>query len=46
MEDRAKRGHLTTNDYIRGIVNHRAFKGFGGLMLPWDDNTHYYMTRG
>ena len=44
MEDRAKKGRLTTNDYVRHIVNHRAFKGFGGLMLPWDDNTYYYDT--
>jgi acetyl esterase/lipase len=45
MEDQTKKGHLTTNDYVRDIVNHQAFKGFGALMLPWDDNTSYYDTR-
>ncbi len=45
MEDQTKKGHLTTNDYVRDIVNHPAFKGFGELMLPWDDNTDYYDTR-
>jgi hypothetical protein len=24
--------HLTTNDYVREIVKHLAFKGFGELM--------------
>jgi hypothetical protein len=38
-------GHLTTNDYVRDIVNHPAFKGFGELMLPLDDNTSYYGRR-
>jgi acetyl esterase/lipase len=45
MEDQKKKGHLTTNDYVRDIVNHQAFKEFGELMLPWDDNTSYYDTR-
>lgn len=45
MEDQPKKGHLTTNDYVRDIVNHPAFKGFGELILPWDDNTDYYDTR-
>jgi hypothetical protein len=45
MEDQTKKGHLTTNDYVRDIVNHQAFKGFGEIMLPWDDNTNYYDTR-
>jgi acetyl esterase/lipase len=45
MEDQTKKGHLTTSDYVRDIVNHQAFKGFGELMLPWDDNTSYYDTR-
>src|SRR5574342_109700 len=44
MENQTKKGHLTTNDYVRDIVNHQAFKGFGELMLPGDDNTSYYNT--
>lgn len=44
-EDQTKKGHLTTSDTVRGIVNHPAFKGFGELILPWDDNTPYYDTR-
>ena len=34
MEDEMKKGHLTINDYVRDIVNHQEFKGFGELMLP------------
>jgi len=45
MEDQTKKDHLTTNDHVRDIVNHQAFKGFGELMLPWDDNTYYYDTQ-
>lgn len=26
-------------------MNHRAFKGFGELMLPWEDNSRYFDTR-
>lgn len=37
--------HLTTNNYIRDIVNHPAFKNFGELLLPWNDNSEYYDTR-
>jgi acetyl esterase/lipase len=37
--------HLTTENYIRDIVNHPAFKGFGELLLPWNDNSEYYDTR-
>ncbi|GHU22074.1 hypothetical protein FACS1894172_06710 [Spirochaetia bacterium] len=36
--------HLSTADYIRDIVNHSAFKGFGELLLPKDDNSNYYDT--
>lgn len=36
--------HLTTNDYVRDIVNHPAFKGFGELLLSRDDNSSYYNT--
>ena len=34
--------HLTTNNYVSDIVNHLAFKGFGELMLPRDDNSGSY----
>jgi hypothetical protein len=44
MEEQTKNGHLTANDYVRDIVNHPAFKGFGELMQPWDGNTRYYDT--
>jgi acetyl esterase/lipase len=36
---------LTANNYIRDIVNHAAFKGFGELLLPWNDNSGYYNTQ-
>ena len=38
-------GHLTTSNYVRDIVNHPAFKGFGDLLLPFDNNSGYYNTR-
>ena len=38
------REHLTVNSYVRDIVNHAAFKGFGELLLPRDDNSGYYNT--
>jgi acetyl esterase/lipase len=44
MKNQTKKGHPTTDDYVRDLVNHQAFKGFGELMLPWDDNTSYYNT--
>lgn len=34
--------HLTTNDYVRDIVNHPAFVGFGELLLSRDNNSSYY----
>lgn len=36
--------HLTTNDYVRDIVNHPAFNGFGELLLSRDNNSQYYNT--
>lgn len=36
--------HLTTNNLVQDIVTHRAFKGFGNLLLPLDNNTRYYKT--
>jgi len=45
IENQTQMGHLTTNDYIRDLVNHPAFKGFGELILPRDDDdTSYYNT--
>jgi acetyl esterase/lipase len=38
-------GHLTSDNHVRDIVNHSAFKSFGDLLLPWDDNSRYYDTR-
>lgn len=40
-----QRGHLTTDNSIRDIVTHPAFREFGNLLLPWEDNTRYYATR-
>jgi len=37
--------HLTTNNYVRDIVNHPAFKGFGELLLPLDNNAGSYDTK-
>lgn len=37
-------GHLTTDDFVRDIVNHSAFKGFGELLLSRDNNSEYYNT--
>lgn len=37
--------HLTTDDYVRDIVNHPAFKGFGELLLPRDNNSGSYNTQ-
>lgn len=37
-------GHITTNDAVRTIVNHPAFKGFSQLILPEDDDTYHYDT--
>ena len=37
--------HLTADNYVRDIVNHPAFKGFGELLLPLDNNSGYYDTR-
>lgn len=36
--------HLTTDNYIRDIVNHPAFEGFGDLLLTRDNNSSYYDT--
>jgi acetyl esterase/lipase len=36
--------HLTTDDSVRSIVGHPAFKGFGQLMLPKENDTYYLDT--
>jgi acetyl esterase/lipase len=36
--------HITTNDTVRTIVDHPAFKGFSKLVLPREDDTYYYGT--
>jgi len=36
--------HITTNDSVRHIVNHPAFKGFGQYLLPWDNGKNDYDT--
>lgn len=38
-------GHLSTNNYVRDIVNHEAFEGFGELLLTRDNNSSYYNTQ-
>ncbi|HEY0172227.1 MAG TPA: alpha/beta hydrolase [Pyrinomonadaceae bacterium] len=45
MEAQTKNGYLTTEHSVRDVVNHTAFKGFGELMLPWEDNSRYFDTR-
>lgn len=45
MEMQPQKGHLTTTDYVRDIVNHPAFRPFSELLLPWDENSRYYGTR-
>jgi hypothetical protein len=37
--------HLTSDSYIRDIVDHPVFNGFGELLLARDDNSSYYNTR-
>jgi acetyl esterase/lipase len=37
-------GHLTDDNYVGDIVAHPAFKDFGELMLPYDNNTCYSDT--
>jgi acetyl esterase/lipase len=34
--------HITTNDSVRRIVNHPAFKGFSRLILPRENNPDQY----
>jgi hypothetical protein len=45
MEALTKNEQLTTNHFVRDVVRHPAFKGFGELLLPWEENSRYYDTR-
>jgi acetyl esterase/lipase len=36
---------MTADSYIRDIVNHPAFMGFGERILSYDNNSAYYNTR-
>jgi len=36
--------HLTTASLVRDIEKHPSFKGFGKLLLPYDNNAAYYNT--
>ncbi len=44
VEEQGNYSHLTTNDFVRDIVNHPAFKGFSRLILPEDNETRDYDT--
>ena len=35
---------LTLSDRVGDIVNHKAFNGFGELLLPYDNNAAYRST--
>lgn len=35
---------LTLGHRVEDIVNHKAFQGFGEMLLPWDNNSSYYTT--
>lgn len=35
---------LTLSNRVGDIVNHKAFNGFGELLLPWDNNSNYHNT--
>jgi acetyl esterase/lipase len=45
MEAQTKSKYLTINSSVGDVVNHPAFKGFGELMLPWEENTRFFATR-
>jgi acetyl esterase/lipase len=36
--------HLTVNNYVIDIVKHPTLRGFGELLLPYDNNSGYYNT--
>jgi acetyl esterase/lipase len=44
VEEEKMDEHLTIDSYVRDLVNHPAFKGYGELLLPRDDNSANYVT--
>lgn len=42
VEEAKMYNHLTVDSYVRDLVDHPAFKGFGELLLPRDNNSAYY----
>lgn len=44
LKEHGSYGHLTTHDTVRRIVDHPAFKGVGGLILPREDDSYYFET--
>lgn len=44
LETQDAKTHLTTANNVRDLVTHPAFKGFGELLLPRDDNVSDYET--
>jgi acetyl esterase/lipase len=44
LKEHGSYDHITTNDSIRRIVDHPAFKGFSRLILPRENNTDQYDT--
>ena len=45
MEAQTKNEYLTTHHFVRDVVRHPAFKDFGELMLPREDDAGYFDTR-
>lgn len=41
-DDQTVENHLTLDNSVHDIVNHPAFRGFGELLLPWENNSSYY----
>ena len=41
LKEHGSDDHLTTNDAVRDIVNHPAFKGFSRFILPGENNTYH-----
>ncbi len=37
--------HLSQDSTIGDLIRHPAFKGFGGLILPWDDRAYDYRMK-
>ena len=44
LKEHGRYDQITTADTVRTMVNHPAFKDFGRLMLPVDDDTYHYDT--